>query len=174
MTTYRIRKRDGDAKPDAIWDQIPDEHAIRVGRLIAAYALVEFKLEAIIWRLIGANKHDLRPLTARLDARPKKEAIDDLMARRASPPDETEAWNLARPLLKQLSERRNWLAHGVWVPVPIGEISVLLTRKGKAPDIIARAKPVSTTDLDSWIADARVLVGHLNKILPQSNDAPLP
>jgi hypothetical protein len=174
MTRYHIRKRPDDPRPDAIWDQIPKEHAQRVGRLIAAYALVEFKLEAIIWRLIGASKHDLRPLTARLDARPKKEAIDELLACHAIPPEEMKAWNLAKPLLKQLSEHRNWFAHGVWVPVPIGETSVFLTRKGKAPDIIARAKPVSTTDLDLWIAEARELVRHLNMLLPDDGDAPPP
>jgi hypothetical protein len=173
MTQYRIQKDPADPRPDAIWDQIPTEHAQRVGRLIAAYALVEFKLEAIIWRLIGTSKHDLRPLTARLDARPKKEAIDDILASRKVPPEQSEAWAKAKPLLKSLSERRNWLAHGIWVPIPLGQTSVLLTRKGKAPDIIARAKPVSTTDLDEWIEEARELVRCLNVLLPQG-DAPSP
>jgi hypothetical protein len=173
MTQYRISKGTGDPRPDAIWDQIPDEHALRVGRFIAAYALVEFKLEAIVWRLIGADKHDLRPLTARLDAQPKREAINELLARRTVPPEQEEAWDLAKPLLAQLSEHRAWLAHGVWVPVPIGQASVLRTRKGKA-NIIARLKPVATTDLDTWIAEARELVRLLNVLLPDPIGAPTP
>lgn len=157
-------------QPDVLWNAIPDEHAVRVGRFLAGCALVEFKLEILIWHLIGAARHDLRPLTARLDARPKREAIDELLKRRAIPEDQDAAWEAAKPLLKQLAEHRSWLAHGFWVPFPLGKTSVVLTRKGKAPDVIARMKPITIGDLDTWIAQAADTVAHLNQLLPPDPD----
>jgi hypothetical protein len=52
--------------------------------LIAASSLIEFKLECMIWHLIGGHPRDLRRLTARLDVRPKQESIDELIASRAN------------------------------------------------------------------------------------------
>jgi hypothetical protein len=175
MADYRIRLRPGDNRPDALWNQIPDDHAVRVGRFMAAYALVEFKLEMIIWHLIGASKHDLRPLTARLDARPKKEAITELLKSRATvQADQRSAWEATKPLLGELTERRSWLAHGIWVPAPLGATSTLLTRKGKAPDIIARMNPITVSDLDQWLSTAALAVENLNKLLPQTHNEQSP
>lgn len=48
MVEYRIRLGPGATKPYPLWDRIPDELAVRVGRFIAAYSLIEFELEVII------------------------------------------------------------------------------------------------------------------------------
>jgi hypothetical protein len=49
-----------------------------------------------------------------------------------------------------------------------------LTRKGKAPNIIARLRPLSTADLDSWIAEVRELVRYVNVLLPDNGGEPPP
>jgi hypothetical protein len=113
MAEYRIRMLPGDNRPDVLWEQIPDDYAILVGRLMAAWSLIEFKLECIIWHFIGGHPRDLRRLTARLDARPKQEAIDELIVSRSLTPEQRKAWSQAKSLLTTLSCNRNWLAHGV-------------------------------------------------------------
>jgi hypothetical protein len=80
---------------------------------MAAWSLIEFKLECIIWHFIGGHPRDLRRLTARLDARPKQEAIDELIVSRSLTPEQRKAWSQAKSLLTTLSCNRNWLAHGV-------------------------------------------------------------
>jgi hypothetical protein len=106
------------------------------------------------------------PLTARLDARPKKEAIDQLFKLRVLTDDQEEAWNEAKDLLSQLTEARSWIAHGLWMPMPFGSIGALLTRKGKAPDTIAKFKPIGVKELDRWLAQAVQAVSLLNRFLP--------
>jgi hypothetical protein len=174
MADYRIRLHPDDTRPDALWGIIPDEHALLVGRFIAAYALVEFKLECIIWRLIKADKHALRPLTSRLDAKPKREAIDALMKQGAISAGHKAAWKEAKPILIKLSEHRSWIAHGLWVPLPIGAISVVMTRKGRSPDVIAKLKPLLDSEIKNWIAQAAQAIEHLNTLLPAQSDEPSP
>jgi hypothetical protein len=167
MVDYRIRLSDEDTRPDALWAQIPDDHAVRVGRFMAAMSLVEFKLEMIIWHLIGANTHDLRVLTARLDASRKRDAIDELLKLRVLTADQQNAWDAAKPLLGRLSEARSRIAHGLWLPIRFGEIGALSTRRGKAPGSIARIRPIDVEkNLDQWIAKAGQAVSLLNKFLP--------
>ena len=166
MVDYRIRMRPGDTRPDVLWEQISDDHAIRIGRFIAAWGLIEFKLETIIWHLIRANKHDLRPLTARLDARPKKEAIDQLFKLRVLTDEQEKAWAEAKNLLGELTKARSWIAHGLWMPMPFEATGTLLTRKGKAPDTIAKFKPISVKELDRWLTQAAQTVSLLNLFLP--------
>ena len=55
MVEYRFPLQPG--KPHPLWDEIPDELAVRVGRFMAAYSLVEFELEVIIWHLTGATSN---------------------------------------------------------------------------------------------------------------------
>lgn len=166
MVEYRIRLSEEDTRPDALWAQIPDDHAVRIGRFMAACSLIEFKMEMIIWHLIRTRKHDLRPLTARLDAGRKKDAIDELLKLRVLTADQQNAWDQAKELLGELSRDRSWIAHGLWLPLPLGETGALSTRRGKAPDAIARFKPIRVEDLDQWIAKAGRAVSLLNKFLP--------
>jgi hypothetical protein len=154
---------------DVLWNRIPDEHALRVGRLIGAWSLVEFKLECLIWHLIGGDKRDLRRLTSRLDHRPKEETIDELLAVRKCPAKYAAAWETTKDLIGQLVPQRNLLAHGVWIPYPTGESGLMQTRKGgivkdsnKNPMdvVIAQITTVTTAQLDSWIELACKAVGY--------------
>jgi hypothetical protein len=182
MVNYRLRLDPDDPSPDALWDRIPDEHAIRVGRFMAAWTLIEFKLECIIWHLIGADKRDLRRLTAKLDVRPKEETIDELIALHPLHPEQAYAWAEAKVLLGQLVKERTWIVHGLWVPFPFSSVGVLQTAKGgirrdsktKAPTSVALAKikPVTTDDLDDWLLQARKAVRLLNQLLPDSAPPP--
>jgi hypothetical protein len=175
MVEYRIRLRPGATKPHPLWDRIPDELAVRVGRFVAACSLIEFEIEVIIWHLTGAtSKHDRLDLTSRLDARRKAAAIKKLLKNHTVPLEQLAAWEAAEPLLEELAERRNWVVHGVWWPVPIMETSVLRTRKGKPPDSIARLRRIDVTDLDDWIGTAAEAVEHLSKLklLPAGTMAP--
>jgi hypothetical protein len=176
-----------DGPHDALWNQIPDEHAARVGRLIAAWSLIEFKLECLIWHIIGGDKRDLHRLTSKLDWLPKEQTIDSLLAGRKVPAEHTAAWEAAENLMGQLSSHRNLLAHVVWVPFPIGQAGtgLLQTRKGgiikdaqRNPTdvVIAKIAAVTTTQLDHWIQMAGTVVDHLNTLLndepPPSRDTP--
>ena len=165
-------------QPDVLWNAIPDEHAVRVGRFMAAWSLIEFKLEYLIWHFIGIDKRDLRRLTARLDARPKQEVIDELLARRRPTARDAQSWAAAKKLIDDISGRRNLVAHGVWVPYPLGSTGVLQTRRGgivkddhgEPIEVVpARLKPITTDELDDWIAQARAAVRHLNDLIPEQS-----
>jgi hypothetical protein len=182
MVDYRIRLPQGDTRPDALWNTIPDEHAVRVGRFLAAWSLIEFKLECIIWHLIGDKPRDLRRLTTKLNVQLKGETIDELVALHPLCAEQMKAWGAAKDLIKELVSERNLLAHGVWVPIPFGSVGALLTSKGgirkgktKQPPVVTlgQIKPISVTDLDSWLAKTCKTVENLNKLLP-SNSAAAP
>jgi hypothetical protein len=130
MVEYRFPLPPG--KPHPLWDAIPDELAIRVGRFVAACSVIELELEVIIWHLTGASKHERLSLTVGLDARQKAARNTKLLKNHTVPPEQKEAWGATEPLLEQLAECRGWVTHGVWVPVPIGETSALRTRRGRA------------------------------------------
>jgi hypothetical protein len=166
---------------DVLWNRIPDDHAALVGRFIAAWSLIEFKLECLIWHLIGGDQRDLRRLTARLEHRPKEETIDELFAVRKPPAELAEAWKKAKAVIWQLVSHRNFLAHGVWVPYPIGSVGVMQTRKGgiindqhgkPADVVVAKIAVVETTEIEGWIDDARHAVDHLNKLLDWEGSQP--
>jgi hypothetical protein len=115
-------------------------------------------------------------LTARLDARPKQEVIDELLANRRPTPSQVQSWAAAKTLIAEISGRRNVIAHGVWVPYPLGSTGVLQTRRGgivkddrgEPIDVVpARLKPITTDELDDWIAQACEAVRHLNDLLPE-------
>ena len=178
MVEYRIRMHPGDNRPDALWEQIPDDHAVRVGRFMAAWSLIEFKLECIIWNLIGGDRKFCGPLTARLDAQPKQETIDELLVTRRLCPEQMEAWAAAKQAIGGLRQHRNSLAHGVWLPIPFEITGVLSTRKGgirkgdRKPYsvVLAQIKPIEIDDLDGWIAEAGEAVRNLNLLLPEGSD----
>jgi hypothetical protein len=182
MVDYRVRLEPEDPSPDALWDRIPDEHAIRVGRFMAAWTLIEFKLEYIIWHLVGGDKRDLRRLTAKLDVRPKEETIDELIVMHPLRPEQAEAWAEAKVLIGELVKERTWIVHGLWVPFPFGSVGVQQTAKGgirrdsttKTPTSVALAKIklVTTDDLDGWLQQAREAVRLLNQLLPESAPSP--
>lgn len=166
---------------DVLWNRIPDDHAVLVGRFIAAWSLIEFKLECLIWHLIGGDQRDLRRLTARLDHRPKEETIDELLAVRELPAELADTWKKAKAVICQLVSHRNFLAHGVWVPYPIGSVGVMQTRKGgiindehRKPADVAMAKiaVVETTQIEGWIEGARHAVNQLNKLLDWGDSPP--
>jgi hypothetical protein len=181
MTDFQIRLHPDDPRPDALWDRIPDKHALGVGRFMAAWTLIEFKLECIIWHLIGGDKRDLRRLTAKLDVRPKEETIDELIVLHPLYPEQAAAWAEAKDLLKELVKQRTWIVHGLWVPISFDSVGVHQTAKGgvrkdkrtKHPTSVAlgQIKPITTTDLDDWLSKARETVRYLNKLLP---DVPPP
>ena len=169
---------------DVLWNRIPDDQALRVGRFIAAWGLIEFKLECLIWDLIGSDQRYLRRLTARLEWRPKAETIDELLVVRKPPADQAEAWASAKQLIGQLVAHRNVLAHGVWVPCPIGSVGLMQTRRGgirkndqNEPEdiVVARIAVVTSEEVDGWIADSPEAIAHLNKLLEwTASPAPSP
>src|SRR3954451_17271388 len=59
--------------------QIPDAHALRVGRLLAEWSVLELALEDLIWALSGLDHETGRLFTSRLDVRPKIEILDGLI-----------------------------------------------------------------------------------------------
>jgi hypothetical protein len=171
MATLHVRSSDT-PDIDAMWGVISDDEAIRVGRFFAASSLLELKLELLIWRLIRADQPDLRPLTSRLEVTKKIEAINVLIERHPElVAGRTSEWDKAKPLITSLAPKRAWLAHGVWIPWPRG---VLRIRAGDSSDFIGKLKPLTTEELDEWIADAAQAIRHVNQILEPSEPTPSP
>ena len=144
--------------------------------------MIEFKLEIIIWHLIGGDKRDLRRLTAKLDVRPKEETIDELIVLHPLRPEQDEAWAEAKVLMRKLVKERTWIVHGLWLPIPFGSVGVQQTAKGgvrkdkatKAPASVALAQieTVTTDDLDGWLPQAGETVRLLNKLPPEGAPPP--
>jgi hypothetical protein len=138
---------------------IPDDIALAAGRFIAASSLMDHALQEVIWHLLGNDHKDLRPLTWSLGAGVRRDIITDLPSRREIEPAQLESWERARPLLKEVSEARNWVAHGFWWNFPAGYIR---THKGT----VATLKPVKLEDLERWTDTARQAIGLVTQLLP--------
>jgi hypothetical protein len=138
---------------------IPDDIALAAGRFIAASSLMDHALQEVIWHLLGNDHEDLRSLTWNLSSGVRKTVISDLLSRRAIEPAQLEAWDKAKPLLQEVSETRNWVAHGFWWSVPAGYVR---THKGTAGTF----KPIRREDLEKATKTAQQAIALVTRLLP--------
>jgi hypothetical protein len=138
---------------------ISDDIALAAGRFIAAPSLMDHALQEIIWHLLGNDHEDLRPLTWNLSVGARRDIITDLLSRRQIEPAQLDAWEKAKPLLKEVSEARNWVAHGFWWNFPAGYIR---THKGT----VGTLKTVKVEDLERWTDTARNAIALVTRLLP--------
>jgi hypothetical protein len=120
---------------------------------------MDHALQEIIWHLLGNDHEDLRPLTWNLSSGVRKDIISDLLSRRAIEPAKLEAWEKAKPLLKEVSEARNWVAHGFWWSFPPGYVR---THKGT----VGTSKPIRLKDLEKATQTAQRAIALVTQPLP--------
>lgn len=138
---------------------IPGDIALAAGRFMAASSLMDHALQAVIWHLLGNDHEDLRPLTWNLGMGVRRDIISDLLSRRQIEPAQLEAWEKAKPLLREVSEARNWVAHGFWWSFPHGYIR---THKGT----VGALKIVGRKDLENWTKTAQQAIALVTQLLP--------
>jgi hypothetical protein len=138
---------------------IPDDIALAVGRFLAATSLMDYALQAVIWHLLGNRPADLRPITWNLGVVTKRDIITNLLSRRTIDPAKLGAWNKAKPLVKEVNENRNWVAHGFWWDVPAGYIRA---HKGT----VGTFKPIKLQDIEDWTEKAKDAIALVICLLP--------
>jgi hypothetical protein len=161
---------------------LPDSHNLEIGKIVIRWAHYEHYVQNIIWAIV-------------LNGDPKGAALGRIAVRETKPDEqlgllewvaEIRSIKLDRALLKsmkprakELSSKRNLVAHGLWTEVSNAEWLVQETRgaweeskdgprgskkiQPEAVPMSARVLKKISTDLESLIADAKTLKGRIGE-----------
>ena len=99
--------------------KLPDRYYAPIGETLYRWALLEFQIQAVIWRALGINNKQGRILTVGMDARVLVGILRTLMRYAAANKIEARMMKSLADDTQNLADSRNILAHGAWM-YPIG------------------------------------------------------
>jgi len=121
-----------------IVDQLPDEHLVLIGELITAWAMQEHELRLTVYMLLGLDPKRGRVAVRSNRSKETVEMISDLMSLSGIASNTTNLRELGKRL-DEIENRRNTLAHNIWVKDKQGVLFVQ-SLTGSWPEKTAHGK----------------------------------
>jgi hypothetical protein len=141
---------------------LPDSHALLLGRLFAKTTIIEAELEALIWLLAGLEPPIGRLFTQHLDARRRRERVDELLGVVAAPARAKELWSKTKPHITKAITHRNDFAHSV--ALRFGGPSLLMSTRGAPEGSVYKTKIAPEHDTQAAVTAAEKTLDLLKEL----------
>ncbi len=137
--------------------------AVAIGHLVMHFSYAETATQFLIWRILGVSFQDGRALTGRLDARPKRDLLNELCGRHIKSSKAADIL-AATTALEHASSFRNLAAHGDWRCDEVGQLysfSIIYDVGDPGETGLYGVKPVKLADLVAAAQDCQTATAAL-------------
>jgi hypothetical protein len=153
---------------------LPDDLASGIGRVIVAYGRIEHNLSSIASLLLQLNKAEMRIALRMPRAADRMEMVLDLFAIKGITIKDLDT-NSLKNEISEVSTKRDWLAHGLWLQHPeTGEIFLRVSRgnwdkseteghKVSRP-IFPQSKPFSASDCADILKRIEAILAEIDRL----------
>jgi hypothetical protein len=153
-----------------------DSYHAPIGSILTKWATLEHQLQAIIWAALDLDNKAGRVLTVGMGSKTLVGVIKNLHRRWVTDPTIKQELNSLANAVREHSEMRNYLAHGIWTIDPINpdDTPWLNYMKDGEHRILPGAEQVTPEQLAEYAKIIATLNERAEEILLKIKDAPPP
>ena len=148
---------------------LPDNLASAVGKVITAFSRIEYNLSAIAALMLGLGKPEMNIALRMPRATDRLELILDLFALKAMTTDVDVT--ALRTALEGVAQKRDWLAHGLWLKHPDTGVLYLRLTRGTWPKDLSLgtriSRPIYPQSVEFSVSDVRALLSDCETVIAQ-------